>query len=434
MTSSFGSCIFQFSLLPLLLLFFILSFSNAQSPSPIPSPTPRPTSIVFDTEYDPLTLQFMININQGTPLAPVKLVLDLGGKLPWLRCDKGYTSSSYKPVNCTSSKCAQASKHVTCVLCKNSTEPNKTWCHNNACSIHTRNPVTKAVGHGELITDLVTARSNPGSSQAPGPLLTPRRFAFGCATSGEFSLRGLAKGAQGVAGLGRSSVLSLVSQFSAGFRLSRIFALELGTGKIFFGGGPYFYTFGSDFIDLRESHLWSDTPLLTNPKSPEEYFIDVKSIKIYNVTVPNIDKRLLSINKVSGVGGTKVDFQAPYTVLQTSIYKAIAKVHMARYKNATRVPPVAPFSTCYKASTMDVPEWILEGNRIPHSIVFLFGKGGMSTVSDLKWMGDDIRCLSFIDGGLYPKTSIVLGEYNFNGFLEFDISRSRFGFLQPLFP
>ncbi|RZC62226.1 hypothetical protein C5167_023987 [Papaver somniferum] len=284
----------------------------------------------------------MININQGTPLAPVKLVLDLGGKLPWLRCDKGYTSSSYKPVNCTSSKCAQASKHVTCVLCKNSTEPNKTWCHNNACSIHTRNPVTKAVGHGELITDLVTARSNPGSSQAPGPLLTPRRFAFGCATSGEFSLRGLAKGAQGVAGLGRSSV--------------------------------------------------------------------------------------------SGVGGTKVDFQAPYTVLQTSIYKAIAKVHMARYKNATRVPPVAPFSTCYKASTMDVPEWILEGNRIPHSIVFLFGKGGMSTVSDLKWMGDDIRCLSFIDGGLYPKTSIVLGEYNFNGFLEFDISRSRFGFLQPLFP
>ncbi|KAI3980393.1 hypothetical protein MKX01_003932 [Papaver californicum] len=395
--------IIQFSLL---LLFFFLYISNAQLPS---SPAAsRPTSIVFDTDRDPLTGQYMININQGTPLAAVKLVLDLGGKLPWLRCQKGYMLSSYKPVRCTSSKCALASKPVTCVLC-NVTKPHNTWCHKNACSIHTSNPVTRVVTPGELITDFVTVKSNEWLSEKPALSVAPRRFAFGCATTSN-SLHGLAKGAQGMAGLGRSSGLSLLSQFSAGFRLSRTFALDFGSrstdGKIFFGGGPYVYSYPFD-NDLRQYYL-SYTQLLINPKSSEEYFIDLKSIKIHGETVP-IDKRLLTINKTTGVGGAKVDFQTRYPIVQTSIYKAITKVHItwAKSMNITVVPAVAPFGTCYKTST--IPNWPLEGNSIPPSIAFIFPKNELRTISDMTWIGGDVSCLTFMDGGSNPKTSIVIG-------------------------
>ncbi|RZC68743.1 hypothetical protein C5167_032741 [Papaver somniferum] len=432
MTSPFSSCIIQFFLLHLLLLFFFISVSDAQLPSPAAA---RPTSIVFDTDRDPLTRQYIININQGTPLAEIKLVLDLGGKLPWLRCNEGYTSSSYKPVKCTSSKCALASKPIKCALC-NGTAPHNTWCHKNACIVLTSNPVTQAVVPGELISDFVTVNSNEWLSEKPALTVPPRRFAFGCATTSN-SLHGLAKGAQGVAGLGRSSGLSLVSQFSSGFRFPRIFALDFGSrstdGKIFFGGGPYVYSYPYD-NDLRQYYL-SYTQLLINPKNSEDYFIDVRSIKIHGETVPIIHKRLLSINKTTGVGGTKVDFQTPYTILHRSIYKAITKVHIkwAKSMNITMLPPVAPFRTCYNVST--IPSWPLEGDSVPPSITFMFPKNELRTISDTVWIeGTDASCLAFIDGGLNPKTSIVIGDYNLNFFVEFDISRSRFGFTQPLFP
>ncbi|KAI3925990.1 hypothetical protein MKW98_028126, partial [Papaver atlanticum] len=313
-----------------------------------------------------------------TPLAAVKLVLDLGGKLPWLRCDEGYASSSYKPVKCTSSKCALADIPIKCVLCNGyGTEAHKT-----------RNPITQVVGPGELITDFVTVNSNEWFN----------------------SLHGLAKGAQGVAGLGRSSGLSLVSQFSAGFRFSRIFALDFGSrstdGKIFFGGGPYYYL--------------SYTQLLINPKCSEEYFIDLKSIKIHGETVPIVDKKLLVINKTTGVGGTKVNFRTPYTILQTSIYRAITKVHLkwAKSMNITMVPPIAPFGTCNNVST--IPSWPLEGDSVPPSITFMFPENELRTLGDTVWIeGTNASCLAFIDGGLNPKTSIVIGEYNLNFFVEF---------------
>ncbi|KAI3925991.1 hypothetical protein MKW98_028127 [Papaver atlanticum] len=382
----------------------------------------------------------MININQGAPLATVKLDLDLGGKLPWFRCDDGYsTSSSYKPVKCTSPKCALASKPITCVSC-NAAHPLKTWCHKNACSVRTSNPVSKFVGYGELITDLVTVKSNDGFRflsvpAIPATIVAPSRYAFGCATSGDFSLHGLAKGVQGVAGLGRSSVLSLISQFSDGFRFPRIFALDFGSGdangRIYFGGGPYVYAFPS-YLDLKQEYL-TYTPLLVNPKLSEEYFIDVISIKIHGETVPIVDKRLFSINKITGVGGTKIDFQAPYTILQTSIYKAVTKVYIkwAKSMNITMVPPVAPFGTCYKTSTL--PDFVLEGDKVPPGVAFIFPKNELRT-GEMTWTGGDVTCLAFIDGGLNPKTSIVIGVFNLNFFVEFDISGSRFGYVQPIFP
>ncbi|RZC48357.1 hypothetical protein C5167_041320 [Papaver somniferum] len=349
MASSFSSHI-DFVLL--LLVYF--SLSNAQL-----------MRIIFDLERDPSTLQYMIIINQGTPLVQKNIVVDLGGHLPWLSCHKGYNSSLHRPVSCTSPQCSQVNGPGSrCVL----------------------NPVTRFIRKGELISDLVTVTSNPDSQVTVDA--STRRLAFGCATTGNI-LSGLAKGAKGVAGLG----------------------------------------------------LLTYTPLLINPKSKEEYFVDVKSIEVHGETVP-INKNLLSINKITGVGGTKIDILIPYTTVETSIYKAFTKAYTRwaeRFKNAnaevhdfpsiTMVSPVAPFTTCFNSSA--VPPVTMFLNNKPPRVAFIFPKSVWNiSLFDLVRVNDGVDCVGFVDGGSKPKTSIVIGARQI-GFLEFDISRSRLGFQEP---
>ncbi|XP_026381617.1 basic 7S globulin-like [Papaver somniferum] len=421
---------FSLSVIRFLLPFFLIS--------QLPSSSSR--GIVFQLERDSSTLQYMIRINQGTPLTAVKLVVDLGGTLPWILCHRGaYNSSSIRPVKCTSQLCSTASKPV-----------NSTCIFKNDCSIYTNNPVTNSVVRGELVSDLVNVLSNEDSNVTLGtPFASLRRCAFGCATTVNIS-GGLANGANGVAGLGRSSALSFVTQFAVGFRFSRIFALDLHDniqddklnqtrGKIYFGGGPYIhYLYGyEDWAD----RVLTYTPLLINPKSKEEYFIDVKSIKVHGDTVP-INKKLLSINKKTGMGGTKIDIQIPYTTLQTSIYEAFIKAYtrwVERYNSAnakvrdstpniTMVTPVAPFTACYNSSTMPL---VTEFNSVPPGVAFIFHHSVWNiSLYDLVRVKKGVDCVGFVDGGSKPKTSIVIGARQI-GFLEFDISRSRLGFEQP---
>ncbi|KAI3986885.1 hypothetical protein MKX01_014586 [Papaver californicum] len=418
-----------------LLLFVFASFSNAQ----IPITSSKPASIFFDLERDPTTLQYMIKINQGTPRADVKLVLDLGGKLPWLRCDKGYNSSTYQAVKCASPQCSLPNKPAvgTSELCNGTA--------NSACSIFTSNPVTRSVRKGELISDLVTIISNDAF-----PVASARRIAFGCTTTGSM-LNGLAKGAKGVAGLGRSSSLSLVPQFAVSCRFSRIFAVELVENggdndhgsRIYFGGGPYIYInwVQTDFA----TRILTYTPLLINPKSREEYYIDLKSIKVHGYTVP-INQKLLSINKKTGIGGTKIDIRIPYTTLETSIYKAFIKTHIRWAEewniqngiwgeeplNISRVAPVAPFTACYNSSTL--PHVLAFSGSYPPggaSVSFIFPKSAWNvSLFDLVRVKDGVDCVGVLDGGSKPTASIVIGARQIS-FLEFDISRSRLGFMEP---
>ncbi|XP_026457811.1 basic 7S globulin-like [Papaver somniferum] len=412
----------------LLVLFVFISFSDAQLPT-------HP-GIVFDLQRDSSTLQYLLKINQGTPRREVKLVVDLGGKLPWFACHGGYNSSSLRQVSCTSSQCSQADKPVS------------TCADPKICSISIRNPVTRSVGKGELISDIVTVKSDPDNQQTPVP--SSRNVAFGCAATSNI-LSGLAKSSKGVAGLGRSSALSLASQFAVGFQYPNIFAVDLHdsvrdekvletTGKIYFGGGPYIHYFWG-ISDLADRVL-TYTPLLINPKSKEEYFVDVKSIKVHGETLP-INNKLLSINKTTGIGGTKIDIGIPYTTLETSIYKAFIKAHtewvdrlntanaeLMDFPNITRVAAVAPFTTCYDSSTI-----ILRGpsvvNNVAPSVSFVFPTSVWNvSFFDLVIAKEGVACVAFVDGGLNPMTSIVIGARQI-GFLEFDISRSRLGFEEP---
>ncbi|KAI3926448.1 hypothetical protein MKX01_032636 [Papaver californicum] len=351
----------------LLLSSFILSVSNAQQPSS----SSRPSGLVFSVSRDSSTLQYLTKISLGK--VPINVVVDLGRKSSWIYSSRGCASTS--------------------------------------------------------ISGAVTVQSNnlKNGEWVSGPNVTARGISFGCEASAG-ALRGLAKGAKGIVGLGRSGV-SLTSQFASAFRFSRKFALELSStteGTMYFGDGPY--------TNQQFRQPLAYTPLITNTYFPSDYFVDVKYIEIGNENV-TYNKGLLSINKKNGMGGTKFSTLVPYTTMETSIYKAFTSLYIKRAKamGISMVAPVAPFSACFNASTIENRP---DGLVVPTIVLGLRNNVNWQMTgpgNSLKLVKDDVYCLAFVDGGSKPKTSIVIGghQMQFN-IMEFDIPRSRLGFSPPI--
>ncbi|XP_026384434.1 basic 7S globulin-like [Papaver somniferum] len=276
---------------------------------------------------------------------------------------------------------------------------------------------------------VVTAQSNDlkNGEWVSGQNVTATGISLGCEKNSSV-LRGLAKGAKGIAGLGRSSS-SLASQFSAAFRFPQKFALDLGAGEgsIYFGDGPY------SNQNFRQSLAY--TPLLTNSFFPSDYFIDLKSIDVDGSNV-TINKGLLSINKSNGVGGIKISTLVPYTTMETSIYKAFtsAYVKAAKARGISTVAPVAPFSVCFNGSTIESrPDGVVVpyiSLRMPNNVNWFLARSGSNPFEFVK---DNVYCLPYVDGGLKPETSIVIGGYQMRlSILEFDIAKSRVGYSPPI--
>ena len=107
-------------------------------------------------------------------------------------------------------------------------------------------------------------------------------------------------------------------------------------------------------IDLSKDLHY--TPLILNPvssagaffkgESSAEHFIGVKSIKVDDKFVP-LNTSLLSINE-KGFGGTKISTVEPYTVLETSIFKAVVAAFVKGFPDdILKVKPEAPFGACF---------------------------------------------------------------------------------------
>lgn len=398
-------------------LLFHFSITSAQ----------RPHALVVPVAKDAATLQYVTRVYQRTPLVLVKLVVDLGGRYLWVDCENGYNSSTYRPVCCRSAQCFLAMFYGACGDCFPAPWP---WCNKNTCSVFPENPFNRTSTGGELAEDFLSLPSTDGSN--PGPLATDPSFLFSCAPTS--LLEGLASGATGMAGLGRTKI-GLPSQLAATFSFHRKFALCLSSstssdGVIFFGDGPYNLLLN---VDASRSLIY--TPLIINPVSTAgafvEYFIGVKSIKINEKTVP-INTKLLSINR-NGVGGTKISTVTPYTTLETSIYKAVASAFEDALANITKAAAVSPFTVCFDSKQIGstrvgpaVPsiDLVLQSERVFWRI---FGSNSMVQVSD------DVLCLGFVDGGANPRASVVIGGHQLeDNLLQFDLATSRLGFSSSL--
>ncbi|KAF7150165.1 hypothetical protein RHSIM_Rhsim02G0020100 [Rhododendron simsii] len=390
------------------LIFFSLLFlspSQAKSKNSF-----HPHALLLPVQKDPSTLLYTTQLNRRTPQVSENLTLDLGGQFLWVDCEKGYSSA---------------------------TTDRRARCSKNGCELFPENTVIRAATCGELGSDVVSIQSTDGTN--PGRAVSVPHFLFVCGPT--FLLKGLPSGVKGMAGLGRTKI-SLPSQFSSHFSFNKTFAICLtgsarGTGVVFFGPGPYHFLQNTD-----ASTNLIYTPLLLNPTStaaaylkPEpssDYFIGVTSIKINQKTVPNINASLLAIDR-EGNGGTKISTVTPYTVLQTSIYNAVRKFFKNQLSGIPTVHAVAPFGLCFNSTNIgstrvgpSVPEidLVLQNETVYWTI---FGANSMVQVSD------EVLCLAFVDGGVNPKTSIVIGGYQLeDNLLQFDLGASRLGFSSSL--
>ncbi|XP_073143924.1 probable aspartic proteinase GIP2 [Henckelia pumila] len=405
-----------------ILLFLLVSVSDAQSSF-------RPKALLLRVEKDATTLQYVTKINQRTPLVPVSLVVHLGGQFLWVDCDQNYVSSSYRPVRCRSAQCSLA-RYTGCGDCFNGPRPG---CNNNTCGATPDNPFTRTATGGELAQDVISLQSTDGSN--PGRVATVPNYIFTCAPT--FLLEGLARGATGLAGLGRARV-GMPLQLAAAFSFPRKFAICLSeSGIIIFGDGPY------SLLPGLEPPL-TYTPLFINPVSTasafslgepsDEYFIRINSIRINDKPL-SINATLLTIDS-EGKGGTKISTVNPYTTLETSIYRAFTSLFIqeAAARNISRVSAVAPFDVCFSSQNA-FPTRV--GPSVPYIDLVLQGQNAVWTITGSNSMvevNDNVLCLGFLDGGSNPRTSVVIGGYQLeDNFFQFDLAASRLGFSGSLF-
>ncbi|OVA05513.1 Peptidase A1 [Macleaya cordata] len=414
-SSSSSSSLHLFLLVSIFFSLLILSHSKAQR-----STNFKPNALILPIHRDAATNLYVTEIHKRTPLTPVPFVIDLNGRFLWVNCDHQYLSSTYHAPRCHSSQCSIANTHW-CRTCSGS--PSRPGCHNNTCGLVSFNPITRRSGPGELAEDVLSIQSTDGSN--PGPLVTIPRFLFACAPS--FLVQGgtLPTGVQGMAGLGRTQI-ALPNQLASHFGFQHKFAMCLGgSGVVFFGGGPYMMNPG---IDISQSISY--TPLIISQQG--EYYIGVRSIKINNKPVP-LNTSLLSIDR-HGLGGTKISSVVPYTVLETSIYKAVTQFFANELSAVPKVDPIAPFGLCFNSTNVGstrvgpgVPniDLVLHTDRVVWRI---FGANSMAQVRD------NVMCLAVVDGGVRnTKASIVIGAHQLeDNLLQFDLTTSRLGFSSSL--
>ncbi|ERN12345.1 hypothetical protein AMTR_s00025p00079520 [Amborella trichopoda] len=396
----------------------------------------RPKALVAPIGKDPSTLQYYITLALKTPLRSERLVFSLGGSFLGIDSDT-YVSSTYRHVQCRTSQCVAASSGV-CCSCGTCSGPRSPSCGNNTCVVGPYNPFISTSTSGDVLEDVLAIHSTDGKTRGP-PVSVPH-FVFSGA--GAFLTKGLTASARGVAGLGRGKV-GLPAQLSAKFRFRRKFAVCLSgsstsPGVVFFGPGPYVLQ-----PDKDVSQGLTYTPLLLNPVSTsgaffqgqksDEYFIEVKGFNIGEKPVVGLISTLLKIDS-EGDGGTKISTVDPYTMLETSIYKAVtsAFVQQAIGIGMERVSGVKPFEVCFSAK--GVPSTRL-GPAVP-TIELLLDNGkvwGVFGANSMVFTSNGALCLGLVDGGVSPRTSIFIGAHQIeDDRLEFDLAYSRLGFWSSL--
>ncbi|KAF6145285.1 hypothetical protein GIB67_041480 [Kingdonia uniflora] len=254
-------------------------------------------------------------------------------------------------------------------------------------------PLSQSTGPGELAEDVFLIQSTNGVN--PGGFVTVPRFLFACAPPLLLQGRGaVPRSVQGFAGLGRNPI-ALPTQLSSYFGFQHKFALCLAgngvTRVVFFGGGPFMMSPGLDI-----SRSLNQTPLTINRRG--EYYIGVRSIKINEKVVP-LNKTLLSVDQ-RGNGGTMISTVVPYTILHSSIFKAVTQTFANELSSVSTVLPVAPFGLCFNRSLVgysrirpNVPNvnLVLQNNNMVWTI---FGSYVVAPA------GDNALCLAFVDGGV----------------------------------
>ncbi|KNA05556.1 hypothetical protein SOVF_189260 [Spinacia oleracea] len=403
-----------------LLFFTLLSFFSSTTLFSQASASP----LVLPIHQDAATKLLVANIYGRTPLIPVGFLIDLNTRHVWANCETNYNSSTFSQPKCDSVQCKIADTRYCFTSCQGA----RPFCHTNTCGYSLENPVTHQSTVGELAQDVIALSSTNGYN--PGPLVRIPDYLFTCAPSDLVESR-LPKGVQGVAGLAHAPI-ALQNVLASRLGFKPIFTMcipstSTADGVIFFGSdGPYSFLPG---IDISKSLQY--TPLTISPF--DEYYINVKSIKINQKPIPGLNTTLLSVKDTGSGGGTTFNTLLPYTVIEGSTYKAITSFFSKQLSNVPKAKAVAPFGLCYESKHF---KSTLLGPSVPSIDLELEGQGAVWSIFGLNSMVEakpGVLCLAFVNGKNEYRANINIGIYQMQDIpLKFDLGNSVLGFGGPL--
>lgn len=245
----------------------------------------------------------------------------------------------------------------------------------------------------------------------------------------------LPSGSQGILGLGNSStsfVNGLVSSYKIPFKVALCLPSKPGKnyfGFVYIGGGPYLLPPNRKDV----SALLVSTPLVSIPETREHgednYYIDVKSIEVNGETL-SFNHNLLTFNKTSHYGGTKISNLIPYTLLETSIYKALVKAFAG---NAKKRRAVYPFSDCFSYKSFGGKSFLEKETPVISLVLGGGVKWKIYGTNSLVKVKKTVVYLAFVDVGDNPRIPIEIGGYQMeDNLVEFDLGASKFSFTSSL--
>ncbi|ESQ41919.1 hypothetical protein EUTSA_v10013672mg [Eutrema salsugineum] len=347
----------------------------------------------YEPGMNPTTRTFLIDLNSAAPLLQT--------------CANAAKSASYHSIKCGSTRCKYANPSFSCPI--NPTATKKPSCRKYLSTSLTTRPVnTRFIRDTVDLLYTYNGVYTMDSEKSSTVTLT--------CTDDSTALKRIPVAFTGSIGLANTH-LSIPSQLISMYKFSPKMALCLPSAKGFktysgdfwIGGGPYYY-YPPLLKDV--STLFASTPLLRDSKS-SDYLIDVTSILIDGNTI------------ALPSGATKICTLAPYTVLHTSIYKALLTAFVGKAKMA-KAPAVRPFGACFRSNG---------GRGVP--MIDLVLKGGakwrIQGSNSLVEVKKNVVCLGFVDGGVKVKNPIVIGGFQMeDNLLEFDLKASKFSFSSSL--
>lgn len=370
------------------------------------------------TSFPKISFSFAEPQSQGEPY----YLIDLDAPFTWrdcvLRSPRGVACGLEEgcrfPLSCDNTLCKEAHSYTNPV-CPSLNITAKYGC--KICAVTPFNPISKSCKISQLTTDLVYLYETNPSTSVYYPF--EKQFVLSCAPSS--LLKYFPRGVRGVAAFSWSA-LAFPRQINV-LTPENKFALCLPSsssvlGVAFIGDGPYYL---NPNLDLRAFLAY--TPLIrTDSKSLGYYFrLNRIIVKGKTVALPSIKNSLVKLSTV-----------VRYTTLRSDIYEEFIASFSKAAIFIPQVNAVQPFSLCYKSIVVGPGSMWWRAPKIDLETV----NGQMWRISGdnlMKYMGNGVSCLAFLDGGSGAKDAIVIGTHQMeNNFLFFDLENQSLGFTSSL--
>ncbi|CAO1945797.1 unnamed protein product [Urochloa humidicola] len=374
--------------------------------------------------------EYFAAIGVGDPPTRALVVIDTGSDLTWLqcapcrRCYRQLTplydpqrSASYRPIPCASTRCRGVLRYPGC-------DPRTGGC----LYMVVYGDGSSSTGH--LVTDRLVFPGDDGTTTRA--VHVHHNVTIGCGHDNG----GLLDSAAGLLGVGRGE-LSFPAQAAPAY--GRVFSYCLGDRAARRRGTTSASSAYLVFGRAPEPPSTAFTPLRTNPRRPNLYYVDMAGFSVGSERVAagisGAGRSSLALDPATGRGGVVVDSGTAISRLAGDAYAAVRDAFDARAAagGARRVTGnlSSVFDACYdlrggggggRGATVRVP-----------SVVLHFAGGADMVLPPANYLvpvvGGDRRtyfCLALqaADDGLN-----VLGNVQQQGFgVTFDVERGRIGF------